>query len=162
MASLRTQKQRRKTGKTDYKQRLGLLKSNKPRIVIRRTNKYFLLQAIESEAAQDKVTKTMTSKILLKHGWDEKAKGSLKSLPAGYLTGKLFAKDLGKTEYIIDLGMTRTRAGNRAFAVLKGLVDGGANINVAEKVFPNGERLKGEHLKDDVKTMIGKVMEKLK
>jgi large subunit ribosomal protein L18 len=163
MAGLRTQKLRRKEGKTDYKLRLNLLKSNKPRIVIRRTNKYFILQTVESVEAKDKVTKTLTSKELIKNGWDAKAAGSLKSVPAGYLTGKLFAKDLDKkTEYIIDLGMTRTIDGNRAFAVLKGLVDGGANINVNEKVFPSEERINGEHLKDDVKTMVSKVAEKIK
>jgi large subunit ribosomal protein L18 len=162
MASRRTQKQRRRTGKTDYKLRLNLLKSNKPRIVIRRTNNYFIIQTVESQESQDKVTKTLTSKELLKNGWDAKAKGSLKSLPASYLIGKLFAKDLGKTEYIMDLGMARTIAGNRLFALLKGLVDGGANINVNEKMFPSEERIKGEHLKDEVKTMISKVAEKIK
>jgi large subunit ribosomal protein L18 len=159
---LRTQKRRRREGKTDYKLRLGLLKSRNPRIVIRRTNNYFILQTVESKAGKDKVTKTMTSKDLIKQGWDLKAKGSLKSIPAGYLIGKLFAKDLGKTEYIVDLGMQRTIKGNRVFAVLKGLVDGGAKISADEKMFPSDERIKGEHLKDDVKLMISKMGEKLK
>ena len=161
MASIRTQKKRRLQGKTDYKNRLALLKANKPRLVIRRTNKYFIIQSVESTEAQDKVTKTMTSKELIKHGWDKKFEGSLKNLSAGYLTGLLFAKSTGKTKYIVDLGMARTSKGNRLFAVLKGLVEGGANINVNEKVFPSKERLNGKHLKEELQQIISKVKEKL-
>jgi large subunit ribosomal protein L18 len=162
MASIRTQKKRRRQGKTDYKNRLSLLKANKPRIVIRGTNKYFILQAIESVEAQDRVVKTITSKDLIKLGWDAKFKGSLKSLPAGYLTGILASKDLKGPGYIVDLGMARTTSGNRIFAVLKGLVDGGVKISANEKVFPSDERVKGQHLKEEVQQVITKVMEKLK
>ena len=128
-----------------------------PRIVVRRTNKYFVLQAIESVEAQDKVIATITSRELLKNGWDAKLGGSLKSIPAGYLTGLLFAKKLGKGKYIMDLGMTRTLKGSRVFAVVKGLIDGGLDISAKDRVFPSEERLNGEHLKDDVKAMIAKV-----
>jgi len=157
MVGLRTMKRRRKENKTDYKLRTGLLKSGIPRIVVRRTNKYFILQAVESVEAQDKVIATVTSKDLLKNGWDAKAGGSLKSIPAGYLTGILMAKKLGKGKFIMDLGMARTGAGSRVFAVVKGLIDGGLDISANEEVFPSEERLNGEHLKDDVKAMISKV-----
>ncbi|MFH0712161.1 MAG: 50S ribosomal protein L18 [archaeon] len=163
MAGLRTMKRRRKEGRTDYKLRLGLLKSGLPRIVIRRTNKYFIVQAVESVEAQDGVVATISSKELLKYDWDEKKGGSLKSIPAGYLTGFLFAKKLkNKNKYIVDLGMARTEKGCRVFAVVKGLIDGGVNIDVDEKVFPSGERLAGEHLEDGIKEMIVKVREKLR
>jgi large subunit ribosomal protein L18 len=160
----RTQKRRRKENKTDYKLRLGLLKSGKPRIVIRKTNKYFIVQAVESHEAQDKVLAGITSKDLMKNGWNEKLKGSLKSLPAGYLTGLLLAKKINneKTEFILDLGMARTIAGNRIYAVVKGLVDGGLNIKVNETVFPVEKRLDGEHLKPEVKEMISKIKLNLK
>jgi len=159
----RTLKRRRREGRTDYKLRLGLLKSGLPRIVVRRTNKYFVIQAVGSNESQDKVVVTVSSKELLKFGWDEKKGGSLKSIPSGYLTGILFAKKLkGKKKYIVDLGMARTIAGSRVFAVVKGLVDGGVNISVDEKVFPSEDRLMGEHLKDDIKSMIVKVKEGLK
>tara|TARA_Y100000310_G_scaffold216080_1_gene217066 strand:+ start:3497 stop:4009 length:513 start_codon:yes stop_codon:yes gene_type:complete len=163
-----TQKRRRKENKTDYKLRLGLLKSGKPRIVIRKTNKYFIVQAVESHEAQDKVIAGITSKDLMKNGWGEKLKGSLKSLPAGYLTGllfaKLFAKKINneKTGFILDLGMVRTINGNRIYAVVKGLVDGGLNIKVNETVFPVEKRLDGEHLKPEVKEMISKIKLNLK
>ena len=88
--------------------------------------------------------------------------GSLKSIPAGYLTGLLLAKKLGEGKYIMDLGMTRTLKGSRVFAVVKGLIDGGLNIPANEVVFPSEERLNGEHLKDGLKDMIIKVKGKLK
>lgn len=173
-------KRRRKENKTDYKLRTGLLKSGMARIVVRRTNKYFIVQVVESNEAQDKVIAMVTSKELLKNGWDVKMGGSLKSIPAGYLTGLLFAKKLsathgtptkkgtkapassGKEKYIMDLGMARTLKGSRVFAVVKGLIDGGLYISANEEVFPSEEKLNGEHLKDDVKVMIAKVREGLK
>jgi len=155
-------KRRRMENKTDYKLRTGLLKSGIPRIVVRRTNKYFILQAVESIEAQDKVIATITSKDLLKNGWDAKKGGSLKSIPAGYLTGILMAKKLGKGKFIMDLGMARTESGSRVFAVVKGLIDGGLGISAKKEVFPSEERLNGEHLKDDVKAMIAKVKGGLK
>ena len=157
MAGLRTQKRRRRENKTDYKARRLMLTSGIPRIVVRRTNKYFILQAVESVEAQDKVLATITSKDLLENGWDVNASGSLKSIPAGYLTGILMAKKLKGGKYIMDLGMARTLSGSRVFAVVKGLIDGGLDISANKKVFPSEERLNGEHLKPEVKDMIAKV-----
>jgi len=160
MAGLRTMKRRRRENRTDYKARRILLTSGLPRIVVRRTNKYFILQAVESDESQDKVVATVTSKDLLKNGWD--ANGSLKSIPAGYLTGILMAKKLGKGKYIMDLGMARTLKGGRMFSVVKGLIDGGLDVPANEKVFPSEERLNGEHLKPELKDMIAKVKGALK
>ena len=136
---LRTEKRRRRENKTDYKLRKNLLVSGKPRIVVRRTNKYFILQLVESIEAQDKIVSTMTSKELTKLGWT--AGGSLKSIPAGYLTGIAFAKKIGDGDYVVDLGMVRTLAGTRIFSVVKGLIDGGLKLNANESVFPSAERV---------------------
>lgn len=162
---LRTQKRRRRENKTDYKARRLMLSSGIPRIVVRRTNKYFILQAVESIEAQDKVLVTVSSKDLLKSGWDEKKKGSLKSIPAGYLIGLLMAKKLTENKehgvenkkYIMDLGMTRTLKGSRVFSVVAGLIEGGLDIPADEKVFPSKDRLMGEHcgLKDMVEKIKG-------
>lgn len=154
---LRTQKRRRRENKTDYKARRILLVSGMPRIVVRMTNKYFILQAVESDEAQDKVLATITSKDLLKSGWDKKKKGSLKSIPAGYLTGILMAKKLGKGKYIMDLGMARTGKGGRIFSAVAGLIEGGLDIAANKKVFPSEDRLMGEHagLKDMVTKIKG-------
>lgn len=158
MAGLRTQKRRRKENKTDYKNRLNLLKSGLKRIVVRQTNKYFLIQLVESFEAKDKVIVSVSSRDLLKEGFNKKYIGSLKSIPAGYSTALLFSNKINKNEnYIIDIGMARNIYGNRNSAVIKGLVDGQVKINVDKKVFPTNERLEGNHLKDDVKKEFEKI-----
>lgn len=159
--AMRTQKRRRNENKTDYKLRFALLKSQVPRIVIRKTNKYFIVQVVETHESIDKVIFGVTSKDLLEQGWTEKFAGSLKSIPAAYLTGILLAKKVGKGKFILDLGMARNLHGNRIYAVAKGLIDGGLDINVSEKVFPDQKRLDGEHLKPEMKEIISKVKDKL-
>ena len=154
---LRTIRRRRRENKTDYKLRLGLLKSSLPRIVIRRTNKYYIVQLVASEEAKDKVVCGTTSKELLELGWDKKFEGSLKSIPAAHLTGYLMAKKIKKGEYIIDLGMAMNQNAGRNYAVIAGLIDGGLKIKANEKVFPPKERLAGEHLKPEIKEMTAKV-----
>jgi large subunit ribosomal protein L18 len=159
--TLRTIKKRRRENKTDYRLRVSLLKSNSTRIVIRKTNKYFIVQAIKSKESKDEVMAGITSKELVKKGWNEKFAGSLKSIPAGYLTGLLLAKKLKKGKFIIDLGMARTIPGARIFAVVKGLIDGGLDISANKKAFPSEERIKGEHLKPEVKKIIEEIKSKI-
>jgi len=159
--TLRTIKKRRRECKTDYKLRLGLLKSSLPRIVIRKTNKYIGIQIVESEEAQDKVTFGTTSKALLDYGWDEKLAGSLKSTSAAYLTGFLVAKKVKTGEFIIDIGMALNQKGGRIYAVIAGLMDGGLNIHANKEVLPSKERLMGEHQSEAVQAIIRKVMEKI-
>jgi len=159
--SLRTLKRRRLECKTDYKLRLGLLKSNFPRIVIRRTNKYFIVQVVESNEAQDKIVFGITSKELLNYGWDKKSNGSLKSIPAGYLTGMIVANKMKNGEYIVDLGMAKNHKGGRLFSVIAGLTDGGLNIHANKDVFPSKERISGEHLKPEIVKLVNTVKEKL-
>ncbi|RMD45511.1 50S ribosomal protein L18 [Candidatus Pacearchaeota archaeon] len=157
---LRTMKRRRRENKTDYKLRLNLLKSGLDRIVIRRTNRYFIVQAVSSSEGQDRVTLGITSKELLKYGWDPKFSGSLKSVPAGYLTGLLMAKKLKKKEFVVDLGMARTIKGCRVFAVVRGLVDGGLKVSAGD-VFSDEGRLVGEHMGEELKKMIASVRERI-
>ena len=52
---MRVKKKRRMQGRTDYRARIALLKSRKPRIVIRKTNRHVIAQYVISEDAQDKV-----------------------------------------------------------------------------------------------------------
>ena len=82
-------KRRRREGKTNYSKRIMLLKSERPRVVFRRSNKYVAGQYVESHDAQDKVIFGVDSRELLKYGWPEESKGSLKSVTASYLTGYL-------------------------------------------------------------------------
>lgn len=150
---MKTVKRRRKENKTDYKKRLHLLKGETPRVVFRRTNRYFISQYIESKEAKDKVILTINSKDLLKHGWDEKAKGSLKSIPAAYFTGYLIGKQIISKKLptpIVDLGMIRTLHKTKVFGFLKGLIDSGLEINCKEEAYPEKERIEGASLKNKI------------
>jgi len=144
---------RRREGKTDYKLRMSLLKSENPRIVYRRSNKYITGQCVESKEAKDKVICGVDSRKLLEFGWDKKAVGSLKSIPASYLTGFLLGKimlDKGKSEGIYDIGLTKEEKKSRVFSFLKGIVDSGVKINSGKEIFPEKERINGKGMKNKV------------
>lgn len=153
---MRILKKRRRERKTDYRARLKLLKSSLPRIVVRKTNRYIIIQYVKSEEARDKVMAGTTSKELLKYGLSQERKGSLKSLPACYLTGlllgkKIISKEEGKeTRAILDIGLARNVKKSRIYAVLKGLVDVGVEIRHKKEVFPDDKRIRGEHLKNKI------------
>ncbi|MEM4330961.1 MAG: 50S ribosomal protein L18 [Candidatus Pacearchaeota archaeon] len=155
-------KRRRRQRKTDYKHRLNLLKGGNVRVVIRKTNKYLIIQEIESKEAQDRVITSVSSKDLLKEGLNKKFSGSLKSIPACYLTGLLMAKKMKNKEInVVDLGMYRNHYGGRLYSAIKGLLDGGIKIKVDPKVFPKEERLEGKHLKEEVRKEFEKIKNKL-
>ncbi|MDP2628560.1 MAG: 50S ribosomal protein L18 [Nanoarchaeota archaeon] len=150
---MRIQKRRRREAKTDYAKRLKLLKGEKPRIVIRKTNKYLIAQYITSKHAQDKIEIGVTSKHLMKHGWPKEFEGSLKTIPASYLTGLLIGKKIineKKENPIVDFGMIRNLHRTKIYAFIKGLVDSGIKIKHDEKIFPKEERIKGAHLKNKI------------
>jgi len=156
---MKTIRKRRKQCKTDYKRRLNLLKSEKPRVVFRRTNKYVIAQYVESSEARDKIIFGLTSKDLLKYGFPEKMAGSLKSLGACYLTGYLIGKKIVKEKLvqpILDIGMTRALHKNRVYAFLKGLIDSGIKIGCKEEAFPDEERIKEKIPVDEIKNRINK------
>lgn len=133
----RTIKRRRHQNKTDYKHRFGLLGSKKARLVIRKTNRYMVAQIVVSDIAQDRVLVTASSKELLAHGWPEAKSGSLKSLAAAYLTGRLIAKKSSDKEAIADIGMNRNIKNSRIFAVIRGAIDGGMEIPAGEEALPS-------------------------
>ena len=147
------QKRRRREAKTDYLKRLKLLKSEKPRLVFRRTNKYIIAQYIVSDEAQDKVVFGLNSGELLKHGWDKSAVSGLKNLTASYLLGYLMGKTIQSrklSQPILDFGMLQSLHKSRVYAFLKGVIDSGISISCKEEAFPEPERIKGEHLKNKV------------
>ena len=141
---VKTIRRRRHEGKTDYKARLALLKSEKPRLIIRKTNRYIIAQIVETEIAQDKIILGLSSRALLKKGWPENLKGSLKSLAAAYLTGFVLgslAKDKVK-DIILDAGMHRNIPKSRIYALLKGALDSGLNISHKPEILPSIEQIK--------------------
>jgi len=136
-------KRRRVKSKTDYYARLALLKGGKARLVIRKTNSRIITQIVESESAKDRIIASASSHDLLSKGWPADAKGSLKSLPAAYLTGCMIAKKLSasKKEVILDIGLQRSIPKSRIYAVLKGAIDSGLKIPCNPDVLPSDEFL---------------------
>jgi large subunit ribosomal protein L18 len=161
---MKTLQRRRKEGKTDYMKRFKLLKSYSPRIIFRKTNRYIIAQYVTSKEAQDKIEMGVTSKNLKKFGWPEEFEGSLKSIPAAYLTGLLIGKEIIKKKLktpIVDFGMTRVLNKNRGYAFLKGIVDTGVKIKCDEEQFPEEERLSGKHLKEDFSGIFKEIKSKI-
>ena len=155
---MKTVKKRRKEGKTDYSKRIKLLKSGRPRVLFRKTNRYIISQYVISKEAKDKVIIGVNSKSLLKYGWPKEKTGSLKSLSASYLTGYLMGKKILKNkleEPIVDFGMIRTIHKTKVFAFLKGLIDSGIKIKCKEEAFPEEKRIIKEGIKvDEIKSKI--------
>tara|TARA_Y100000310_G_scaffold150927_1_gene150427 strand:- start:152 stop:640 length:489 start_codon:yes stop_codon:yes gene_type:complete len=151
-------KKRKLQRKTNYNKRLILLKGKTLRLVIRKTNKYILMQIVESIHAQDKVLYSVSTKELLKQGWPEDKKGSLKSLAASYLAGLLLgrkSKEL-KEKVILDSGLIPNTKGSRIYAGVKGIADSGIEIDYDEKVIPKQEKIKGDYdFFDQIKSKLG-------
>ena len=156
---MRLFKRRRIKGKTDYRKRLILLKGDSLRLVVRKSNRYILLQIIESKQARDSVRATFTTKELLSYGWPENKAGSLKSLGAAYLAGFALGKKLSgtiKSRVILDSGLTPHTKGSRLYATVKGFSDAGIEISFSETVVPPKEKIEKEDFFKNVKWALEK------
>ena len=146
---MRTIRRRRLEAKTDYKSRLALLKSQRPRLVIRKTNRYIIAQIVQTEIAQDKVVVGLTSKVLLSKGWPSELSGSLKSLGASYLTGFLLGKlalKSGIKNLIVYMGMQRNIKNSMLFAIVRGISDAGISVPHSPDVLPPMESIKNDKI----------------
>jgi len=138
---------RRRDGRTDYRVRLKLLKSDRPRAVVRLSNQRVLVSVTTFDPAGDRVLAAAESPELTKIGFP--ASGTA-ATPAAYLTGYLAglrAKKAGATEAVLDAGLRRPTDGGRLLGALKGLLDAGLEIPHGETEFPKADRLNGKHLK---------------
>jgi large subunit ribosomal protein L18 len=157
-------KKRRQKNKTNYAKRLNLLRGNAPRLVIRKTNKYVTLQVVEHKDAQDYIIEAVTTRDLLKNGWPEAKKGSLKSLSASYLAGLLLGNKLKgkiKQKLILDLGLIPNTKGSRVYSAVKGISDAGIKIDFNEEIMPSQERINGKFMKSDFSDTFKKIKEKI-
>lgn len=144
-STYKTPFRRKREGKTNYRKRLKLFLSEKPRVVVRRSNKCIRMQLITYNKKGDETLVSAISSELAKYGY----KGSKCNIPAAYLTGLLFGKRAKKADFeegILDIGLYSTTHGCRVYAALKGAVDGGMKIPHSEEVFGNEERIKGKHI----------------
>ena len=136
---------RRREGRTNYKKRLKLLLSRKPRLVVRKSLKYIRAQIVEFDPKGDKTLVSAFSRELKKFGW----KYSCDTTPAAYLTGLLIGKralEKGIKEAVLDMGLYPSTKGSRIYACVKGALDAGLKIPVSEEVLPPEERIKGLHI----------------
>jgi large subunit ribosomal protein L18 len=136
---------RKRSGRTDYKQRLKLLKSGEHRLVVRKSLNNIMCQIIQYEKNGDKVLISADSKELKKFGWNIHSG----NIPASYLTGLLCgirAKKKKIKTAILDMGLCRSTPGSRLYGALKGAIDSGLEIPHSEEVLPKEDRIRGDHI----------------
>jgi large subunit ribosomal protein L18 len=149
---------RRREGKTNYKKRVALVKSGLPRLCVRKSNRYVIVQLIEFRPAGDNVLASASSRELGAFGW---LPG--KNLPSAYLTGVLAAsraKKAGCGKAILDIGFNTPVHGSRVFAALGGAVDAGLEVKFEEKALPSEDRASGKHVEEFAKSLGKEQLEK--
>ena len=144
---------RRREGKTNYHKRLALLKSGKPRLVVRKTLNHHVAQIVLYAPEGDKtVVSAHTRELMRDFGW----KGHGGNTPSAYLLGLLIgykALEKGIEEAILDIGLHPPTKGSSIFAVLKGAVDAGLNAPHSEEIYPGEERINGRHIAEYAKML---------
>ena len=136
---------RKLSGRTNYRKRLALLKSNTPRLVVRKTLTSIIFQVVNLAEGGDKVVLSMTSKKLKELGWNH----SFKNIPAAYLAGLMLGKMAlanGVGEVIPDIGFHSVTKGGKIFAAIKGAKDAGLNVQVSDDVVPSSDAITGSKI----------------
>jgi large subunit ribosomal protein L18 len=136
---------RRREARTDYHQRLRLLKSGKPRLVARKSNSHVRAQLVETDPNGDRTVASATSEELEEFGWE----APTGNMPAAYLTGLLAglrALDTGLGEAVLDIGLNSPTPGSKVFAVQEGAIDAGLEIPHNDDVLADWSRTRGEHI----------------
>jgi large subunit ribosomal protein L18 len=126
---------RRRECKTDYQKRLALVKSGKPRMVVRKSNAGIMVQFVDYDSKGDKILSCANGKSLKKlYSWPSK-----RNVYTAYLCGLLAAKKAHKakvSEFVLDLGLQIPSKGSVLFAALKGAVDAGLKTSFSEDMLP--------------------------
>ena len=138
---------RRREARTDYHQRLRLLKSGKPRLVARKSNQHIRAQLILTGPQGDETMASASSEDLAEYGWE----APTGNLPAAYLTGLLAGKravEAGLETAVLDIGLNTATPGNKVFAVQEGVIDAGLEVPHNDEVFAEWARTRGEHIAD--------------
>jgi len=136
---------RRVTGRTNYKKRIALLKSEHPRLVIRKSLKNIHMALAEYGEKGDKILLSVNSRSLDKLGW----KADKGNVPSAYLTGFLLgkkAKHSGIESAVLDMGLSSSVKGSRIYAAVAGALDAGMKIPQNPEILPAKDRLNGTHI----------------
>jgi large subunit ribosomal protein L18 len=136
---------RRREARTDYHQRLRLLKSGKPRLVARKSNQQVRAQLVITGPQGDRTLASAESGDLADYGWE----APTGNLPAAYLTGLLAGRRAVAAEVetaVLDIGLNSPTPGSKVFAVQEGAIDAGLEIPHNDDVLAEWPRTRGEHI----------------
>lgn len=136
---------RKRDGFTNYRKRLKILISNKPRLVVRKSLKNIQANIVEYNKKGDIVRITCHSNVLKKLGWNY----GTGNLPAAYLVGFMLgakAKAANFKDAVLDIGINKSVKGSRVYAVLAGALDAGLKVPYGENILPDKDRLSGKHI----------------
>ena len=141
----------KREGKTDYNQRLKLLKSRKPRLIVRKSLNNIIAQIAVYAPEGDSIVASASSAELKKFGW----KANNGNMPSAYLVGLLIGKKAKAKNIegaVLDVGLSKSVKGSKSYAVLAGALEAGLTIPHGE-IIPNKERLTGKHIADYAKEL---------
>jgi len=136
---------RKREGLTNYRKRLKMLVSNKPRLVVRTSLKNIQAAIVEYDKKGDVVKVSSHSSNLKKFGWVY----DTGNLPSAYLVGLLIGKRAKNAKLdgaILDTGLNKPVKGSRVYAVLAGALDTGLKIPHDKENLPMKERVMGNHV----------------
>ena len=136
---------RKRKRATDYRKRLKLILSGRPRLVIRKTSQQIIVQVTKFDEKGDNVMASAGSGRLRKYGWQL----AVKNIPAAYLTGFMVGKaalSKGVKFAVMDAGVGKPSPGGRIYAALKGAIDAGLGVKASADIFPIPERISGSHI----------------
>jgi len=132
-------------GKTDYRKRLALIKSGKPRLVIRKSNKHILLQLVDFNVNGDRIITSSHTTYLRKLGWQF----SGRNMPAAYLAGLrlgILALEKNIKDAVLDSGLHPSVKGSVIYSAMKGVIDAGVNVPHSKEILPDEQRISGAHI----------------
>ena len=134
---------RRRENRTDYRKRLGQIRSDAPRLVVRASNKGFTAQFIHFEQIGDTTLAQACAPELEAMGWVPQA-----NAPTAYLVGLLAgvrAKKAGVKSCHIDIGLATASKGRILFAAQMGARDAGIETQMGDELIDE-KRVRGEHI----------------
>jgi large subunit ribosomal protein L18 len=143
---------RKRQDLTDYRKRLRILTSNKPRLVVRKSLNNIQANIVIYGEKGDVVKASSCSSNLKKFGWAY----NTGNLPSAYLVGIMIgkkAKSRKINEAILDIGLNKSIKGSRIYAVLAGALDAGLKIPHSDEILPAKDRITGKHIVDYAKML---------
>ena len=130
--------------KTDYQNRLAVIKSKKTRIIAKRMLNSITIQFIDYSPQGDKtIVSANTSELRKDFGWGGHGGNLSTAYLVGYLSG-LKAKKIKISDAIFNLGLNRNIKKSSYYSSLKGILDAGITVPHSEEVLPSQDKIEGK------------------